>query len=64
MELNAEDCGKRNYILLQGTENEEGDKVQASLIRKRIDLAGNKITEALKEKDSFDDGFIVYDINL
>ena len=64
MELNAENGGKRNYILLQGTENEEGDKVQASLIRKRIDLAGNKITEAVKEKDSFDDGFIVYDINL
>jgi adenine specific DNA methylase Mod len=64
MELNAEDGGKRNYILVQGTENEDGDKEQAILIRERIDLAGKALAESEERKYGFDDGFYVYDIKM
>ncbi len=62
MELNFEDGGNRNYILVQGTENEKGDNEQALLIMKRIDLAGVNLSESNQGKNNFDDGFIIYDI--
>lgn len=67
MELNAEDGGNRKYILVQYPESidssriayKDGYKNICQIGIKRIDLAGNKISEELK-KHNFDKGYKVF----